>query len=40
MEFENEKIMDAMRQLDQISQEVVSLKFVEEKSYQEIAEIL
>ena len=40
LEFENEKIMDAMRQLDQISQEVVSLKFVEEKSYQEIAEIL
>ena len=40
LEFENEKIMDAMKQLDQISQEVVSLKFVEEKSYQEIAEIL
>lgn len=40
LEFENEKIKNAILQLDTLSQEVVSLKFIEEKSYPEIAEIL
>ncbi len=40
IEFENEKILNAMKELDDKSQEIVYLKFVNEKTYQEIAEML
>ena len=40
IEFENEKILNAMKELDDKSQEIVYLKFVDEKTYQEIAEML
>lgn len=40
IEFENKKILNAMKELDDKSQEIIYLKFVDEKTYQEIAEML
>jgi RNA polymerase sigma-70 factor (ECF subfamily) len=39
-EFTFEQIQQAMTKLDEVSQEVVFLKFIEEKDYHEIANIL
>ena len=40
LQFENDKIQSAVQKLDDKFQEVLYLKFVEDKSYQEIAEML
>ena len=39
-EFTFEQIQQAMTELDEVSQEVIFLKFIEEKEYPEIADIL
>jgi len=39
-DFSFEYIQQAMKELDTISQEVIFLKFIEEKDYEEIADIL
>jgi RNA polymerase sigma factor (sigma-70 family) len=39
-EFTFEQIQQAMTELDEVSQEVIFLKFIEEKEYREIADML
>jgi DNA-directed RNA polymerase specialized sigma24 family protein len=39
-EYTYEKIQQAMYELDEMSKEIISLKYIEDKSYGEIAGIL